>query len=101
MINCGPRHRFVIAAGGSPLIVHNCENIIQAVARDGMMEGMYNAEKAEYPVIGTVHDEIITLRDKGTGNIKELELLVCDLPDWLDGAPLAAKGFVCDRYKKD
>jgi DNA polymerase len=77
------------------------ENIIQAVARDGMMEGMYNAEKAEYPVIGTVHDEIITLRDKGTGNIKELELLVCDLPDWLDGAPLAAKGFVCDRYKKD
>lgn len=77
------------------------ENIVQAIARDVMMEGMYNAEKAEYPVIGTVHDEIITLRDKGTGDIKALELLVCDVPDWADGMPLAAKGFVCDRYKKD
>jgi len=77
------------------------ENVIQAIARDGMMEGMYNAEKAAYPVIGTVHDEILTLRDKGTGNIKELEKLVCALPDWMGDAPLAAKGFVCERYKKD
>jgi DNA polymerase len=77
------------------------ENIVQAIARDVMMEGMYNAEKAEYPVIGTVHDEVITLRDEGTGDIKALELLVCDVPDWADGMPLAAKGFVCDRYKKD
>lgn len=77
------------------------ENIVQAIARDVMMEGMYNAEKAEYPVIGTVHDEVITLRDKSTGDIKALELLVCDVPDWADGMPLAAKGFVCDRYKKD
>ena len=77
------------------------ENIVQAIARDVMMEGMYNAEKAEYPVIGTVHDEVITLRDKGTGDIKALELMVCDVPEWADGIPLAAKGFVCDRYKKD
>lgn len=77
------------------------ENIVQAIARDVMMEGMYNAEKAGYPVIGTVHDEVITLRDVGTGDIKKLELLVCDVPEWADGMPLAAKGFVCDRYKKD
>ncbi|MFM7010069.1 MAG: DNA polymerase [Betaproteobacteria bacterium] len=77
------------------------ENIVQAIARDVMMEGMYNAEKAGYPVIGTVHDEIITQRDVGTGDIKALELLVCDVPEWADGMPLASKGFVCDRYKKD
>ena len=65
------------------------------------VEGMYNAEKAGYPVIGTVHDEIITLRDAGTGDIKALELLVCDVPEWADGMPLASKGFVCERYKKD
>lgn len=77
------------------------ENIVQAIARDVMMEGMYNAEKAGYPVIGTVHDEIITLRDEGTGDIKALELLVCDVPEWADGMPLASKGFACNRYKKD
>jgi hypothetical protein len=27
--------------------------------------------------------------------------LVCKVPAWADGMPLAAKGFVCDRYKKD
>lgn len=77
------------------------ENIVQAIARDVMMEGMYNAEKAGYPVIGTVHDEVITLREEGTGDIKALELIVCDVPDWADGMPLASKGFVCNRYKKD
>ena len=100
-MNCGPRSRFVIAADGAPLIVHNCENIVQAIARDVMMEGMYNAEASGYPVIGTVHDEVITVVAKGRGDIKALELLVCKVPAWADGMPLAAKGFVCDRYKKD
>ena len=66
-----------------------------------MMEGMYNAEASGYPVIGTVHDEVITVVAKGRGDIKALELLVCKVPAWADGMPLAAKGFVCDRYKKD
>jgi DNA polymerase len=77
------------------------ENIVQAIARDVMMEGMYSAEVNDYPVIGTVHDEVLTLRKAGTSNIKELEKLVCTLPSWTKGMPLAAKGFVCDRYKKD
>jgi DNA polymerase len=77
------------------------ENIVQAIARDVMMEGMYNAETNGYPVIGTVHDEVITVVPKGQGDIKALELLVCKVPAWADGMPLAAKGFVCDRYKKD
>ncbi len=78
------------------------ENIVQAIARDVMMEGMYNAEVNGYPVIGTVHDEVITLVDKGTkGSITILEELVCDAPEWSEGMPLAAKGFICERYKKD
>lgn len=77
------------------------ENIVQAIARDVMMEGMVNAEEAGYEVIGTVHDEALTLREVGTSDIKALELIVCDTPAWTKGMPLAAKGFVCDRYKKD
>ena len=48
-----------------------------------------------------MHDEVITVVAKGRGDIKALELLVCKVPAWADGMPLAAKGFVCDRYKKD
>lgn len=77
------------------------ENIVQAIARDVMMEGMLSAEVGAYPVIGTVHDELLTLRLKGTSNVKELEKLACTVPRWSKGMPLAAKGFVCERYKKD
>jgi DNA polymerase len=77
------------------------ENIVQAIARDVMMEGMLSAEVGGYPVIGTVHDELLTLRLKGTSNVKELEKLACTVPRWSKGMPLAAKGFICERYKKD
>jgi DNA polymerase len=77
------------------------ENIVQAIARDVMMEGMLAAETNEYPVLGTVHDEIIALRKRGTTDIKMLEVLVCRIPAWGDGIPLAAKGFITERYRKD
>lgn len=77
------------------------ENIVQAIALDVMQEGMLSAETNGYPVIGTVHDELLSLRKKGTSNVKELEALVCNVPAWSKGMPLAAKGFICERYKKD
>ncbi|UOF78585.1 DNA polymerase [Bacteriophage sp.] len=78
------------------------ENIVQAIARDVMMEGMLAAETGGYPVLGTVHDELLTLRKLGTSNIKELEELVCVRHiKWTAGMPLASKGFTCIRYKKD
>lgn len=77
------------------------ENIVQGIAFDVMQEGMLSAETHEYPVIGTVHDELLTLRSKGTSDIRHLEKLACTVPSWSHGIPLAAKGFVCERYRKD
>lgn len=77
------------------------ENIVQAIARDVMMEGMLSAETGGYPVIGTVHDELLTLRLRGTSSVNDLEKLACTVPSWSKGMPLAAKGFICERYKKD
>lgn len=79
------------------------ENIVQAIAFDIMQEGMLSADTNRYPVFGTVHDELLSLRKKGTSNIKELERLVCVVAEkgrWGHGIPLAAKGFVCNRYEK-
>jgi DNA polymerase len=66
-----------------------------------MVNGMFNAEKAGYPVIGTVHDELITEPPIGFGSVKELEEVVCVLPDWGAGCPINAKGFESPRYRKD
>lgn len=77
------------------------ENIVQAIARDIMMEGMLAAETGGWPVIGTVHDELLTLVRKGQTRIKELEETVCVRHlGWTKGMPLAAKGFACVRYEK-
>jgi len=76
------------------------ENIVQGIARDVMREGTFAAEEAGYPVHGTVHDELVTLRKLGEGSKHELEEVVCTLPDWTDGIPLNAEGFECERYRK-
>lgn len=80
------------------------ENIVQAIAFDIMQEGMLSADTNGYPVCGTVHDELLTLRKKGTSDLVRLEKLVCVAANddhWGHGIPLAAKGFITVRYKKD
>jgi DNA polymerase len=76
------------------------ENYVQATARDIMMFGMLCAERAGYPVLANVHDEIITLRKKGEGDVHELEQVICTLPQWAKGLPLIAEGFGCEYYRK-
>src|SRR6185295_5637898 len=78
-----------------------CENNTQAVARDILVNGMLHAERANYPVIGTVYDEIITEVPRGFGSAEEFARLICQLPPWAEGLPLTAGGYQAKRYRKD
>jgi DNA polymerase bacteriophage-type len=78
------------------------ENIVQATARDIMANGMLRAEAADYPVILTVHDELVTEVD-ATDKTKTVDGLIkemCSLPVWADGCPIAAEGWMGRRYRK-
>lgn len=76
------------------------ENAVQSIARDIMMEGMLAGEEAGYPALVNIHDEDLTLRKCGEGDVQELEQAVCKMPKWAAGIPLAAEGFECERYRK-
>jgi DNA polymerase len=76
------------------------ENIVQATARDIMANGMMKAHKAGYKVLLTVHDELVTEVPKGFGSVEEMEKLICDIPAWAAGCPIAAEGWRGERYKK-
>lgn len=76
------------------------ENITQAVARDFLVHGMFAAEEAGYPVIGTVHDELLTEPPVEHGSYHELEKIVSQIPPWAAGCPISAEGFESFRYRK-
>lgn len=76
------------------------ENIVQAIARDFLVNAIFNLEDKGYTVIGHVHDEIITEDDKDFGSPEEIEELLCKIPAWGKGCYIGAEGFVTTRYRK-
>ncbi|QOR55705.1 MAG: putative DNA polymerase [Phage 65_10] len=56
LLNCGPRHRFVVQGDAGPFIVHNC---IQATARDVLRRASINLEAAGYGIVMHIYDELV------------------------------------------
>ena len=76
------------------------ENVVQAIARDLMVEAMIRVEKAGYPVVLTVHDEIVAEVPDGFGALDEFQRLLTVIPPWAIGCPIAADGWEATRYRK-
>ena len=78
------------------------ENACQAVARDVMAEGMFRAEDTGYPIVLTVHDELVCEVPDSQGYTGDgLADLLAEGADWTHGLPLAAKGYETHRYRKE
>lgn len=81
------------------------ENVVQAVARDLLMEGVLRLEEAGHslPVL-KVHDEIAAERriDSRPGPEAHRAFLetMAQVPSWAPGLPVEVEGWTADRYRK-
>jgi DNA polymerase bacteriophage-type len=96
-------------ARGSWIDCRNCdgayggtwiENLVQATARDVFAAAMLRLEKAGYPIVMHVHDEIVCEVPEGFGREEEFQRLVTTLPEWAEGLPVAAKPRTGYRFSK-
>ncbi len=76
------------------------ENIVQAVSRDLMADAKLALEAAGYPVMLSVHDEIVADVPEGFGSLKEFEQIIETPPAWAAGWPIKADGKEGFRYGK-
>jgi DNA polymerase len=76
------------------------ENGVSALARELLVDRMFALEAAGYPIVFTVHDEIVVERP----NIakENIERIMSERPQWAEklSVPVKAKAWVGRRYRK-
>ena len=110
--NCGPRHRYVVqGSDGKPLIVHNCENIVQALARIVVFDQMGriaqklkekggNSNGKIRQVVLTVHDEVVVVvpEEEAEETKAMMEEMMRVRPSWAPDLPVDCEGGIGKSY---
>lgn len=79
------------------------ENIIQAIARDLLADGMRRLDAAGFDIVMHVHDEVVAdIPNLSTEFvISEMCRILGEPVKWAEGLGTPAEGFITNYYKKD
>lgn len=77
-----------------------CQNATEAICRDLLVNAMVKAEPHGIEYIMLVHDELVNEVAEGVHTLDEYNRIICELPDWAEGFPLAADGYIAKHYRK-
>lgn len=79
------------------------ENIVQAIARDCLMEIIRRCESQGFPIVFHVHDEVVceVPVEIADSKLKRLQKIFAAPPAWAKDLPLNGAGYITPFYKKD
>ena len=79
---------------------HLTENVVQALARELLVDAMFRFEQCGFPVVLTVHDEIVVEHSSITKEI--IEEIMKKPTKWAEelGLPIAVEAWIGKRYRK-
>lgn len=79
------------------------ENIIQAIARDLLADGMRRLDAAGFDIVMHVHDEVVADIENLSVDfvLENMCRILGETPDWAKGLLTPAEGFTTTYYKKD
>jgi len=79
-----------------------CENAIQAMSRDDLLNSMFLADDMGFDMWGLFHDEIAAEVDDSLFGLRLEDLIWCmsQVPVWAPGLLLGAEGYESSVYKK-
>jgi DNA polymerase len=78
------------------------ENLSQALARDIFCDMLLRIDKAGFPIILHVHDEVVleVPEDTAEDALQQVLQIMSTPPDWIPDIPVAAEGHILDLYSK-
>jgi DNA polymerase bacteriophage-type len=78
------------------------QSSVQGTARDMLTESMLALDNEGYTVVNSIHDEILILAPEQGSDaaLEHVVELMTKTPHWAPGFPLAAEGWVGQRYRK-
>lgn len=80
------------------------ENEIQGTARDVLVDAWVACEAAGIPILFTVHDELVSIADKGSAAedlSREMDICLTQSSPWLAGCPLETETLFMEHYSKE
>lgn len=79
------------------------ENIVQAIARDLLVEALLKMDAAGLNIVMHVHDEAVveTKIENAENDLKTMLKIMSEPIEWAEGLPLSGSGYITPFYKKD
>jgi DNA polymerase len=78
------------------------ENVTQAVARDVLVETIFNAEQAGYPIVLHIYDSVVARVpvSKAKRALAFIDASLRHVPEWAPGLVLGSEGHIADNLAK-